>query len=214
MDVDALAVEARRREMPEPWAIFAHSMGGAIAARTLMRQAQTPGPRWRAKCAVLSAPMLGLHGSPPYIALSKLIIRAAILAGREESYAPGGGPAFYAAQGFDDNVLSSDPQRFADFAAFLSAHPELGIGGPTHGWVRQAMLEMPQLKPTRTPMLLLLGSDERVVSPKAIRRFVAEANAADLLELDGARHEPLMETDFIQAQIWPAVDRFFASQGM
>ena len=213
-DLDALTAEARRRGMPEPWVLVAHSMGGAVAARALMRQAGTPGPLWRAQAALLSSPLLGLYGSSPYLALAAGAARASALLGMSEDYAPGGGETFYAEQGFDGNVLTSDQQRFEAYASFLSAHPELGIGGPTLGWLLAAFREMPQLAPTRTPMLVLLGSEEAVVSPPAIRAYAKNAPHATLLELDGARHEPFMETDFIQAQFWPEVDRFFRAQGV
>lgn len=213
-DLDALAAEARRRELPQPWIFFAHSMGGAIVARALMRQAETPAPRWRAKAAVLSAPMLGLSGSRAYLGFGAMLAAGACGFGYGEEYAPGGGPDFYANQGFDGNVITSDPQRFAAYAEFLNAHPELGIGGPTLRWLHEAFREMPQLVPTRTPTLLLLGADEALVSPRAIRAYARDGLNTQLAELDDSRHEPLMETDFVQAQLWPIVDKFLRGQGV
>ncbi len=214
-DLDALTAEARRRELPQPWIFFAHSMGGAIVARAMMRQSETPSPRWRVKATVLSAPMLGLSGSRAYLGLGSMIANSACGMGYGEEYAPGGGKEFYAnQQGFEGNVISSDPQRFAAYADFLNAHPELGIGGPTFRWIAEAFREMPQLKPTRTPTLLLLGKDEALVSPSAMRHYARTGLHTELVELDDCRHEPLMETDFVQAQVWPAVDKFLREQGV
>jgi lysophospholipase len=61
------------------------------------------------------------------------------------------------------------------------------------------------------PVLVLLGDDELVVSPAAIRRVVSRMAQGQLVELPGGRHELLMERPAIRAAIWRQFDAFLVS---
>lgn len=219
-DFDALLAALVAAKAPRPWLLVGHSMGGAIAARTLMRQRpanllrDTPPALARGifVAAVLSSPMLGLHGvaGGPSAAVAATALSAL---GFNESYVPGGGAETLTAMDFDDNALTSDRGRFDKFMTLVSTHPDLALGGATWGWVRAARREMRRLRPTATPMLIAHGDHEEVVSIPAIRRFYQRAPNAEFLTLEGARHEPMMETDAIQQTLWSRIEAFVAANG-
>ena len=81
-------------------------------------------------------------------------------------------------------------------------------------WTYAALEEMARLYVAplpRLPMLVMLGSEETVVSSSIIRSQVAKMAEGALLELPGARHEIFMERPEIQAEVWQRIDAFLAS---
>ena len=61
------------------------------------------------------------------------------------------------------------------------------------------------------PALTFLGTAETVVSASMVRNQVAAMKAGELVLLQGARHEILMERPEIQAEVWSHIDRFLAA---
>ena len=62
------------------------------------------------------------------------------------------------------------------------------------------------------PMLVSVGSDEKVVSPQAIRDRAARWPQSELLTIPGAKHEILMESDPLRDLFYEAMlARFEAS---
>lgn len=208
-DVDAALAQMRALETPTPWILVAHSMGGAVGARALMRAEAGALPEGAAfEAAILSAPMLGLAGAGGGLAAS-LSAGAASLVGFGGSYAPGGSETPYSATGFEGNMLTSDPARFQRrLTAMLDAHPNLALGGATWGWLRAARREMPRLRPTAIPTLVAVGDQDQIVSVDAARAYARKAPNGALLLLEGARHEPFLETDALQDQLWRGIDTF------
>lgn len=208
-DVDAAVAKMVALGAPGPWLLVCHSMGGAIGARALMRAeaGALEGPGFAA--ATLSAPMLGLAGAGGGLAAS-IGASAARMVGFGGAYAPGGSPTPYSeAQGFDGNLLTSDPTRFKQrLSAMLAAHPDLALGGATWGWLSAARREMPRLRPTGVPTLVAIGDRDGVVSVAAARAYAEKAPKGAFLLLEGARHEPFLETEPVQARLWEAVGGF------
>ena len=170
-----------------PW--LAHSMGGCIALRGLMRGLPC-------SAVALSAPMLGL--AQPRALTTALELMAALggPVGADTGYAPTTGPAFgLPSMPFEINNLTHDPAQFARMKAQISADPRLSLGGPTLRWMAAALAEMRALAAMpspRVPALFGLGADEAIVSPQAIRERVARWPGAELAEYP-AKHELLME---------------------
>jgi lysophospholipase len=193
-DLDAclLALAAREGDdMPRPRLMLAHSMGGAIGLRALLRGAGG------FAAAAFSAPMWGLvlGGGRAFGWAVALAARAGL--GARYCPPPASGPRSYVATAsFADNALTTDPEAFARIRNHLDAEPRLGLGGPTLGWLAAALAEMRALRAEPSPALpalALLGSDERVVDPAAIRARMARWPGGRLVPLAGARHEPLTE---------------------
>ena len=215
-DVDAALSALAERAPSGPWLLVAHSMGGAVAARLLMRQAKggadkPAGPGFKA--AVLSAPMLGLYGSGGGFG-ARIASGLAVSLGLGRGYAVGSDASFMEElvkeRQLVENPLTSDLGRFEQrYAVFLREHPDLALGGATWRWLWAARREQAQLKPTDIPLLALLGDAEVIVSSEAIRRYVAGNPNASLAFIEGgARHEVFLESDAHQARVWSEIEAF------
>ncbi len=208
LDMIAAGQALEAQNLPKPNILFAHSMGGCIGLRSLMLDLDF-------QAAVFSAPMWGLGLSPPMRIAAKIISRAADFLGRGKKHPPGSGPDFYTqVTEFDDNTLTSDPRQFARFQAHLSAHPELGLGGPSMTWLNAAFSELKALhmmKMPTLPVLTFLGGDEDIVDPDAVKSLMPKFPNGELVLCDGARHEIWMETPEIQAKVWEKTEAFLSA---
>lgn len=204
-DLDAFLAHEAVATLPRPRLLLAHSMGGAIGLRWLSR------PGHGVSAAVFSAPMWGVYLSFPLDWMVPPMVRLGAGLGLARRYAPGGNGVTYVLQATEPNVLTSDPEAFAAMVAFARANPDTVLGGPSYGWLAAALREIRALRAVALPVptQLLLGTEEKVVDPAAIRARAARGEAA-LLELPGARHEPLFETPAHRRRIWETVDSFFA----
>ena len=212
-DVAALVNDERVWGLPQPHVLICHSMGGCIGTRTLIEN------RLRPAAVVMSAPMLGLSMSRVETVGSKVLIGASKLIGGRSAFAPDPKPRVPYVQKVDfaDNTLTNDAEHFDWMRRHLERVSELGLGPPTIGWLEEALNETRALAEAPhpdQPMLYLLGSEEEIVAPDAIRDAAARGAKAELLEIDGAKHEVFMETATRQAQMWAAVDAFLAEQGV
>jgi lysophospholipase len=193
------AFEAR---LAKPWIALGHSMGGCL---TLLALAEGEG---RFSGAILSAPMLGLvTGATPRPVGRAL---AAVLSAIGQ-----GGTAIQRAAAeaaFETNVLTHDRARYARNLAQIAAWPELALGGPTWGWLdfafsAVALLERgPGLRRVATPLTVVAAGDDRLVDNAGLRRVTARAPGGRYVEIPGAYHEILQETDAIQAAFWREFD--------
>jgi lysophospholipase len=207
-DLDAVLAQVGR-----PVLALAHSMGGCIALRALIEGRLAP------RAMVFIAPMWGLplgrFGGRLTDMGARALARTLTRMGLARRYAPGQGPTPYPLTYPERCLLTSDRDQAARFADLTLRHPALAIGGPTVGWVRAAFAEMDALVPlpTGAPALVALGTDERLISPLAIRARAAR-DGLSLVEIPGARHEPLFETPAARAALWAAVDAHLAARGV
>lgn len=216
-DVDAARARLARRFADRPWLLFSHSMGGCISARALMRQDQAAaaGEAWAPpfRAASFSAPMLGLVNLSSGFGPARLLIGALTALGLGAGYTPGGGPLTLGEKGFANNPLTTDRGRFERFARISAAHDELVIAGATWGWLHAALREMAEIRPSATPSYVSIGRQDAVVRCDVAKAYAEATPGGRFAELDGALHEPLLETDEIQAVFWAGFDAFIAEQG-
>ncbi|HRJ69345.1 MAG TPA: alpha/beta hydrolase [Beijerinckiaceae bacterium] len=207
-DLDAFLDHLERVGAPKPWYGLAHSMGGAILVLATARGEK------RLKRLVLSAPMLGLHGAAD-ATIARHIIQAANAAGLGAAYVPGAGaraPSAY--QPFQDNPLTSDPDRYQRQCDIMIAGPDLTIGPPTIAWLAAAFrllnaMQAPDFGVTMgIPMLVVAAGADTIVSTSMVETLTARFRGAHCITIPGARHELLMERDPIRAQFWAAFDAF------
>jgi len=105
-DLDALVAEARRADLPEPFHMIAHSMGGCIGLRGLMRGVPV-------RSAVFSAPMFGISMAAWLRPVAVLVGALSAPLGLGARYAPTTGPQSYLQQvPFLGNVLTSDREMW------------------------------------------------------------------------------------------------------
>ena len=199
---DVVAAHADR--MPRPWIGLGHSMGGGLTALAAVRTPEL------FDALLLSAPMAGvLTGSQPAARVrsaARLMRWVGMAAGLP---LPQVDPL---RERFDTNVLTHDRARFERATALIRAHPELRLGGPTWGWLRFAFelsdaLAAPGAAERVTrPVRVLAAGEEKLVDNACTRRFAERLPHGSYEELAGARHELLMETDPVRAQVWAAFD--------
>lgn len=210
-DLAALLALPEISARPGPRVMFAHSMGGCIGLRALMRGLGLQG-------AVFSAPMWGLALAPWQATLARALAWAGTRLGLATQHAPGEGPGFYVERTpFAGNQLTTDRAQYERMIAQLARHPELGLGGPGLGWLDTAFAEMAALARApmpRLPVLGLLGTGETIVSSDAIRGQIARMPDARLVELDGARHEIWMEAAPIRDRAWAETSAFLDRIGV
>lgn len=195
-------------QMPQPLLGLAHSMGGAALLRAL---AQHPG---LLPAAVLTAPMIAIAPSlrpPGAAALTRIFHRA----GCGHLPIPGPGAKGQVSAAFvEDNLLTSDPERWARSYAMVSAAPQVALGKPTIGWMEAAFGAMAAFRRPdfatrlRLPVLLVAGSADKVTATPMAAALAQRLPDARMVLLDGCGHEVLMERDSHRAAFWDAFDAF------
>jgi lysophospholipase len=207
-DVDAFMRDLVLPDCPLPLFALGHSMGGAILLDTLSRVPN------RFDRAVLTAPMTGLHGAAGKDS-ARYLARFARLFGLGRVKLPSPSRRTGQQQAlFENNVLTRDEKRFFRNLKILEEKPELIVAEPTVAWVDSASRLMARFENTdfiariRAPLLVMAAGADVVVSNPATARLVRRLRVANMIMLDGARHEILMETDPVRAAFFAAFDSF------
>ncbi|HTX48825.1 MAG TPA: alpha/beta hydrolase [Caulobacteraceae bacterium] len=203
-DMHALesAFEAR---LPKPWLAIGHSMGGCLSALVLAM-----GER-RVSAAVLTAPMFGilLGGVPEPVARALAAVSTAV--GLGATLTPGSRMDEPVAP-FKDNILTHDAARYARNNALIAAHPDLALGPPTFGWLQFAFHAMDELRRgqavtrVETPVTVIAAGADRIADNQLIRQVTERFPRGRYVEVPGAFHEILQETDEIRAVFWREFD--------
>lgn len=190
MDVQAALDCARDADLPEPFFVIAHSMGGAIGLRAVMQElpvhaAVFSGPLWGVKFPLWARPVAGLLGT-----LSSW-------SGLGDGYAPStGAEPYILTAAFEDNLLTTDRAAFEDMAHQMRAEPGFALAGPTMTWVHEAHCECKWLATQPAPdlpCLTFLGTNERIVDVPVIHERMAQWPGGDLVLIEDGEHEVLME---------------------
>ena len=207
-DVAALLAWDKARALPRPFHLVGHSMGGCVGLRSMLERADF-------RSAIFSAPMWHLRMRMATRELTARATKFANMMGLGARLMPGASPRpTPLVSGFQDNVLTSDPEQFAWAVRQITTHPELSLGGPSMQWTRAALEEMARLYVApvpRLPVLALVGTEEAVVSTSVVRKQVAAMAAGEFVTLAGGRHELFMERPDIQAELWTRIDTFLAA---
>jgi lysophospholipase len=186
-----------------PFFLVAHSMGALVAL------AQAPRLTTRIDRMVLNAPFVALGNQSLSHGKIGLISGVASLLGL-------GGFALSKERPmrFEDNLVSSDPVRYARNAAIAEAHPELALGPPSARWLHETfrairrVTQREHLTRITVPTLLLAPTRDRLVPYAAVEALARNFRAATLIPIDGARHELFQEADRYRAQALAAIDAF------
>ena len=205
-DVDATVAHARALHLPEPFYLIAHSMGGCIGLRALYNGLPV-------KAAAFSAPMWGIVMSPVMRPFAWGVSALARKVGYDQRLSPGQSAESYVTrESFASNTLTGDADMFALMQTQLTAHPELGLGGPSLRWLNESLREMWTLSGMPSPVLpcaTFLGTNETIVdSDRIIARMGDWTNGA-LHVLEGARHEVMMEAPDVRSDVFNTVTALF-----
>ncbi len=201
-DHDALMGTFAAR-LPRPWIALGHSMGGALNLLALA------GGEARFAGAILSAPMLGLLTGAVPVAVARALAGALTGLGLGAWPVPG-----FAATPppFEANILTHDRIRHDRNAALVQLCPDLGLGAPTWRWLQFAFAATsllaagPGVPRIPIPVTVVAAGDDALVDNAALKAVTARIAQGRYLEIPGAYHEILQETDAIQAVFWRAFD--------
>lgn len=206
LDADAYLAHLRDLGMPGPYHLLGHSMGGCIGLRRLFG-------RHPFEKAAFSAPMWGIALPGPARPVAQFLAWAGDKMGLQASYAPGNNGKNQITDGtFKNNKLTTDPESWAWMDAQIRAHRDLSIGGPTLGWLRAAFVEMADLRAMAsppTPAITVMGLNERIVCPRAIRDRMTHWRNGHLVEMPDLEHETLIEDPPLRDGILDQIDAHF-----
>ncbi len=189
-DLDAMMAEAEAAGLPKPWFLMAHSMGGCIGLRALMRGVPV-------QAAAFSAPMWGISMAAWLRPVAQIVTAIAAPIGLAARYAPTTGPDSYLLQvPFEGNVLTTDREMWAYMRDQVKAVPEFALGGPSLAWLGAALREcsaLAAMPAPRLPAICALGTAEKVVDVGPVHLRMAGWGAGQLDLYPGAEHEIMME---------------------
>ncbi|MAM61039.1 alpha/beta hydrolase [Maritimibacter sp. UBA3975] len=189
-DLAAVMEAVRELDLPKPYYLIGHSMGGCIGLRALHEGLPV-------NAAVFSAPMWGIGMS--------LMLRpiAWSLSWFTHSYGNGTrlAPAtkregYVQISPFEDNQLTRDPEMWDFMVRQLKAQPDLALGGPSVTWLYHALRETAELErmaPPTTPTLTFLGTNERIVATPPVHKIMGGWTNGTLVMVKDAEHEIMME---------------------
>lgn len=188
--------------------LLAHSMGGHIGLRRLYRNGDLFAG------AVFCAPLIDIvtYPFPPFFA--RWLSRRRVATGRAHEIVVGAGRITPFPERFRNNFWTSDRDRFERNLKRIKEQPELSAAMVTYGWVAatydsiDALKGVAKKRALKTPVLFSVAGSDRVVSNRAIRKFVADTGNCHMIEIEDAQHEILQEADRQRGVFWQAFDEF------
>ncbi len=209
-DLEAVCAQVLS-DMPKPWMLFAHSMGGAVAARYLELHNGETFDR-----AVLCAPMIACNrGGIPY-SVSLVVTGGAGLMGQSKKRAfisrPYSGPDAF------ETSCSNCRERFDWYENLRAARPELQTNGPSYGWtmnalgITQVLLGPGQPEKITIPLLLYTAEHDSQVLPSAQKRFMNRVRNGIRKDVPGSRHEIYRSVDRVFFPWWHEILSFLAGE--
>lgn len=207
-DIAAALRATRKLDLPRPFHLLAHSMGGSIGLRSVMEglPVQT--------CA-FTAPMWGIQMAPIMRPIGMAMVYSGKKLGFGENLVPNSRLESYVLnQAFDGNTLTTDVPMYQLMRDQLTAHPELGLGGPSLHWLGEALSETDHLAERSSPdmpCITFLGSHEQIVDPQRIRNRMNNWPRGTLEIVDGAQHEVLMDTPTTRKSVFDRLEALFSN---
>lgn len=190
-----------------PLIMIAHSMGGTIGLKFLSKY-----PKFF-DGAAFSAPFMGIYNFTwPLRLLATAIYPILPIVGKLYVF---GGRDWCESSRKNDGTdkFSHDAVRDAVHNAWSKADPGLQVGGVTFGWVIKALKCCAQLtmsdisKSINIPVLIALAGEDTIVDNDPARTFAANLPRGEVLEIEGAHHEILMEDNRYRDLFLAAFDK-------
>lgn len=205
-DVATLMRAARSLNLPRPYFLVAHSMGGCIGLRAVTEGLSV-------QAAAFTGPMWGIHITPHMRLPARIMTRLMPRIGRGHLLPPGTKRTPYVlTEPFDDNQLTTDPEMYEMMRLQSLAHPEVQLGGPSFIWLGEALVETAHLAERSSPnlpCLTFVGSNERIVDVRRIHARMKSWKGGHLRVVEGGEHEVLMELPEIRTPIYDEIAALF-----
>ena len=205
----ARVLDAFGDRLPRPWIALGHSMGGGLNLLTMTRDEDL------FDGAVLTAPLLGLRlsgRSPPFIAAVTAVMTVFGHASRTTPPASAHPTEDSHTASRDGAVLTHDRMRWAAYEALLKQAPELATGDQTWGWLQFAFILVSRLRApgvlerVQAPVVILGAERDLLVTNAPQPVAAARLPNGRYVEVEGAFHEIMLETDPRRAVFWREFD--------
>ncbi len=198
-------------ETPGPHVLVAHSMGGHIVLRALVDHIIAPLP----DAVVFSAPMTGMAGPPVPLPVLHHVAKLMTRIGDPSRPAWKGGEKPGDVPEDRINLLTHDPDRYADELWWRVNRPEIAMGPASWGWLERAydswrhLEEEGALEAVTVPVLICSTQNDKLVSHAANVRAVERLPNGELIAFgDEARHEILREVDEVRERMLHGIAEF------
>ena len=205
-DFDAMLAAAEAAGLPKPFYLMAHSMGGCIGLRALMRGAPV-------RAAVFSAPMWGIAMAAWLRPVASVVSALSRPLGYAHRYAPTtGGQAYLLQFPFEGNVLTTDRDMWDYMRRQIAEVPDLALGGPSIAWLHAALREcgaLSRMPAPKVPTVCALGTAEKVVDVPPIHMRMSGWAGGELDLYPGAEHEIMMEGPAARARFFDRAAALF-----
>ena len=188
-----------------PLVMLSHSMGGNIGFHFLIKH---PG---FFDAAAFSAPFFGIYNFKwPMQLLAAFIAPLVPVIGRNYVF---GGSDWNEKARDGRAVFSSDSYRERLHNYWSLKEPDVQVGAVTFGWVIQALKSCAALRrrgalqSINIPVLIGVAGEDQIIDNAILRRTARNLPRGRMLEIQGARHEILMEADVYRNQFFEAFDK-------
>lgn len=154
----------------------------------------------RAVGAVLSSPMLKIRTGKRSLWSARFAARWNVSHGKSAEYVLDDHDDPFD-QTFEKDALTTDAERYELWREQLYACPHLAVGGVTWGWlafgieVGERALKPKALKKVRIPVSIVQAADDDRVWKQTNKWAARRITGARYVEVPGAKHEVIMETD-------------------
>ena len=201
-----IVYDTYRKELPSPWFIFAHSMGGAVASLFLERG------NYEISGAVFSSPMIAPYIRSLPVPLASALAAAASSLGRGKHC-----PFFMKPYSGPENFSTScatDPDRFAWYDAIKSSRTEFRNSVPSYRWSYEAVHVTEQIlapdAPERIscPVILFSAETDFSVEREPQQAFIGRVRNGRFISVPGARHEIYRSVNDVLFPWWRQVISF------
>ncbi len=206
-DMEVFVREIVKKQLPGPYYLFCHSMGGAIGALFLERNQGV------FEKAILSSPMIEPHHGGIPLFLVKGICGFFMLTGRKDQKVF----LFKEFEGDEDFETSCATSR-ARFDYYLNQKrvtESLMNSNPSYQWtyesmcVRKRILKKGAPESITTPLLLINAELDTMVMKEAQEAFIARVPGGKFLEVKNAKHEIFRSTDDVAYPYMEKVVAFY-----
>ncbi|ESQ87332.1 alpha/beta hydrolase [Asticcacaulis sp. AC460] len=218
MDDFQRLLDAFEDRAPKPWLMLGHSMGAALNLMTLIKGEP------RISGAFFTNPMLRMKTGKHSLWSVNFQTNWQVNHGRGTDYVPEifDDPFEHT---FDNDALTHDRTRYETWREQLFACPHLAVGSPTWGWLSFALKVGETLlrdkgkvaKKVKTPITLLCSGDDHLINKQPSKQFAKKLGKANYIEIAGAEHELLIESDDYRAEAIRHLDElldFVAPRGV
>lgn len=206
-DLLAVAAQAKAQQPDLPLYLYAHSMGGGVAAAALAQQ-----PRLFQK-AILNAPMVRPRtGGVPW-PVARALAWVLSHVGKADGYVPGGHP-FDGKETFEESA-STCRERFAYYQQQRNTEKLLQTCAASCGWLNQAArlsndLLTKAYKAITTPVLIFQAGQDTFVDNGAQQQLANKLQNARLVRVEAAKHEIFNSDSATLVEYWQTVFAFLA----